>query len=311
MVAKERLLVIGSGGIAGLYGALLHRAGWQVDMVARSDHDAIRANGLTVSSILGDLSFRPHQVFASVAEAGQADWLLLAVKMLDGIDLPSLVAPAVGKHTRLCLIANGLDVEAPLAAAFPDKPLVSGVAFVCTSRVAPGQIEHTAFGKLLLGSFPNGTDEPCRTLAAAFQQAGIKAGTTSNISCERWKKSIWNASFNPLSVLANGADTGQMLGTPEAEQLVRALMAEVIATAKAEGYPLDDSLIDINLDNTRAMPPYLTSMALDYLDGRPIELDAILGRVVHAADRHQLAVPHLRSIYQILRIRQSHTGETP
>ena len=303
MAAKQRILIIGSGGIAGLYGALLHKADWQVEMVARSDHDVIRRNGLKVDSVLGDLSFRPHQVHASVAEAGKADWALLAVKMLGGIDLPSLVAPAIGPATRLCLIANGLDVEAPLASAFPDTPLVSGVAFVCTSRTAPGHIEHTAFGKLLLGSFPKGVDANCQTFADAFQSAGIKAVTTPDITVERWKKSIWNASFNPLSVLTNAADTGRLLGSPGAEQLVRALMAEVIETARAEGYHLPGQLIETNLDNTRAMPPYLTSMALDYVKGNPIELDAIVGRIVHYADRHGLAIPHLRTVYETLRMR--------
>src|SRR3546814_9112068 len=46
-----------------------------------------------------------------------------------------------------------------------------------------------------------------------FARTGIKAAVSDNITLERWKKSLWNASFNPLSVLANGADTGRLLGT--------------------------------------------------------------------------------------------------
>lgn len=306
--AKERILVIGSGGIACLYGALLHKAGWQVEMVARSDHEVIRTHGIHIDSVLGDLSFRPARVYASVAEAGAADWILLCVKMLDGIDLPALVAPAMGAHTRLCLIANGIEVEAPLAAAFPHNPLISGVAFVCTSRVAPGRIEHTAFGRLLLGSYPDGASDDCQQLAAAFASTGIKAGVSNNITLERWKKSLWNASFNPLSVLTNGADTGVLLGTPQAEQLARSIMAEVIEVAATQGHELPASLIESNLDNTRAMPPYLTSMALDYLANRPIELDALVGRIVHHADAQALAIPHLRTVYELLRLRQPHGG---
>lgn len=302
---KERILIIGSGGIAGLYGALLHRAGWQVEMVARSDCERIRRDGIRVDSVLGDLSFRPAKVYASVTEAGHADWVLLAVKMLDTIDLVELVRPAVTSNTRLCLIANGLDVEAPLAAAFAHNPLISCVAFVCSSRIAPAHIEHTAFGRLLLGSFPAGVDAHCQKLADAFVRSGIKAATSANITLERWKKSLWNASFNPLSVLANGADTGKLLGTSEAEQLVRAIMAEVIDVAAAEGFELPQQLIEANLDNTRAMPPYLTSMALDYVNGRAIELDVIVGRIVHYADRHDLAIPHLRTVYETLRLRDN------
>src|SRR3546814_19925494 len=82
-------------------------------MVARSDHEMIRTHGIRIDSVLGELSFKPHKVYASVAEAGSCDWVLLAVKMLDDIHLVDLVRPAVGAATRLCLIAHGLDVETP------------------------------------------------------------------------------------------------------------------------------------------------------------------------------------------------------
>jgi 2-dehydropantoate 2-reductase len=307
---QQRILVIGSGGIAGLYGGLLHKAGWQVDMVARSDHEVVRERGLKVDSVLGDLSFKPEKVYADIREAGTADWLMLAVKMLPEIDLAALIKPVVGPQTRILLIANGLDVEAPLANAFPDNNLISGVAFVCSSRTAPGHIKHTSAGRLLVGNYPSGTNTHCQLLADAFSGAGIKAGTSTNIPADRWKKSIWNASFNPLSVLANGADTDRLLGTPQAEALVRAIMTEVIQVANAEGHDLPDSLIEANLASTRAMPPYLTSMAQDYVNGHPIELDAIVGRLIGYANKHGLAIPHLRTVYEILRIRMGSESES-
>lgn len=309
----NRILVIGSGGIAGFYSALLHKAGWQIDLVARSDHAVIRERGFTVHSTLGDLSFNPDRVFASTAEAGKADQVLIAVKMLPDLDLPALLKPVVGEHTTIAMIANGLDVEASVVEAFPHNPLTSCVAFVGTSRVAPGMIKHVTFGKLLLSSFGNNISNSVsnsantltQRLTDSFGQAGILAKTCPDITLERWKKSVWNASFNPLSVVTNGATTEQMLGTPAAEALVRALMTEVIQVAAADGHELTPELIDINIDNTRKMPPYHTSMALDYLDGRAIELDAIVGQVVKTADKHNLVIPHLRTLYEVLCIRQT------
>lgn len=299
MVAEKRVLVIGSGGIAGFYGALLHQAGWCVEMVARSDHAVIRENGLQVNSLLGDLSFQPEKVYANVADAEAADLIIVAVKMLPQTDIAALVKPVITASTTLCLIANGLDVEQPLRAAFPANPLISCVAFVGTSRVAPGCIEHVTNGSLILGNVINSAST-CQQLAEDLAASGITTKVTDNIARERWKKSIWNASFNPLSVITKGADTGRMLGSPEGEALVAALMTEVVETANAEGHHLPLSLVEKNLATTRAMPPYQTSMALDYLHGRPIELDAILGRVIAAADRHQLAMPHLRTLHTAL-----------
>lgn len=301
---SQRVLVIGSGGIGSLYAALLHKAGWQVDMVARTDHAVLRQHGLKIDSVLGDLSFKPAHVYANVEEAGPADWILLAVKILSETDLAALVAPAMTFSTTLCLIANGLDIETPLAQAFPNNTLLSCVAFVGTTRIKAGEIKHSAYGNLIVGNFLSDELESCQLLADSLNTTGIKVSISQDIQLERWKKSIWNASFNPLSVLTNGADTGRLLGTAEAEALVRELMAEVIATATASGYPLPQDLIEKNIATTRAMPAYQTSMAVDYLNGQAIELESLLGSVVRYARKHAVPTPHLDTLYQALKIRQ-------
>jgi 2-dehydropantoate 2-reductase len=47
------------------------------------------------------------------------------------------------------------------------------------------------------------------------------------------------------------------------------------------------------------MPAYKTSMALDYENGRPMELEAILGNTVRAAGKLGVATPNLDAIYAL------------
>lgn len=304
MARQKRVLIIGSGGIAGFYGALLHRAGWLVDMVARSDYEVIRRHGLTVNALAGDWSFSPHTVVPTLAQADVADAVLVGVKVLDDTRLADLIRPVVAVGTHIILIANGLDVEASITADFPDHPLTSCVAYVGVNRTAPGVIEQVIPDLLLLGCVPNGVDAYSTQLARELTQAGAtSARTNANIITERWKKSLWNASFNPLSVLANGADTGRLLATDGAENLVRAVMADILEVANAQGHALNENLIDQNIEFTRSRPPYLTSMGQDFIHNRAIELDAIVGRIVARADHHALAIPYLRTVYETLRIR--------
>lgn len=303
---SDNVLVIGSGGIGSFYGALLHKAGWQVDMVARSDHSIIQQQGVTIDSVMGDLSFTPNHTYAKIAAAGVADWLLVSIKILPNTDLARLLAPVIGPNTKICLIANGLDIEIPLANAFPTNTLISCVAFVGATRLNAGHVKHNAYGDMIISNYFQENDEHCQRFAETLNSTGINVQVCPDINIERWKKSIWNASFNPLSVATNGADTGKMLATPESEHLVRQLMAEVIATARAQGYDLPDDLIDKNIATTRKMPPYLTSMAQDYLNGNHIELDALVGSVVQYAKRHNVSVPHLNTLYQTLKLRYSY-----
>ena len=303
---KPDILVIGAGAIGSFYGAILKRAGCTVSVVLRSDYDAVKADCFRFTSPLGELSWTPDQVYQPGDTPGRLpDYVLLCVKVLPGVDRAELVRPWMGEQTGLVLIENGLDIERELADAFPRNPLVSCLAFIAVSRTGPGTVNHQAYGQLVMVNFPTGFDHHCAQLAGLFREGGIDINETDAVVGERWRKCVWNTPFNPLSVLANGADTLAMLDAPGGEGLIRTLMEEVIAVAQADGYPMPDGIIEKNLSGTRAMGAYKNSMALDYLNDRPIELDAILGNVVAIADRLNVPVPHLRTVLVALRMRQA------
>jgi 2-dehydropantoate 2-reductase len=44
------------------------------------------------------------------------------------------------------------------------------------------------------------------------------------------------------------------------------------------------------------MPPYKTSMFLDYENGHPMETEALLGNALRAAHRSGITTPYLESV---------------
>ncbi|KAF0806225.1 2-dehydropantoate 2-reductase [Alcanivorax xiamenensis] len=305
MSQQPHVLIIGAGAIGSFYGAILKRAGCTVSAVVRSEYEAIRDGGFQFESPLGDISWRPDHLYRDGDQAdSKPDYVILATKVLPNSDRAALIRPWLGEGTGIVLIQNGLDIERELAEAFPNNPIISCLAFIAVSRVAPGQIKHNAYGRLVMGRFPEGIDEHCSRLRDLFVEGGIDIKLTEQVVGERWLKCVWNTPFNPLSVLANGADTYTILDTPGGEQLIRDLMAEVMAVAEADGHPLPPHLPDSNIAGTRKMPAYKNSMALDYLNDRPIELDAILGNVVAIAHRLNVPVPRLETVLVTLRMRQ-------
>ena len=78
------------------------------------------------------------------------------------------------------------------------------------------------------------------------------------------------------------------------------LMKEVCAVAKSRGIHLPDDIIQKNLEYTREFPAYKTSMLLDFENKRPLEVEAIVGKVVRIAREENIAVPHLESVYALL-----------
>jgi len=302
---QSRILIIGAGAIGSFYGAALQAGGADVAVVCRSDHDVIHASGYEIESkSLGNRNFRPSQVLRDVTDyqGDQPDYLIVSVKVVEGTDRAGLIRDAVGPKTVIVLIENGVEIESEIAEAYPRNALISALAFVQVARIAPGKVRHYAFGDLSFGNYPAGLSERTRMLAALLEAGGIKCSLTEDVVTARWQKCLWNAVFNPISVLGGVLDTGHILGTEEGELFVRRAMQEICAVAAATGHPLRAEVIDQFIEGTRKAPPYKTSMALDYENGRPMETEVILGNAVRAGRREGVAIPSLESLYGLMKM---------
>lgn len=299
-VSSLRILIVGAGAVGGFYGAALARAGADVSMVVRSDFAVVCADGFKITSpLLGDLTFRPSQVLNSIDQiTGYPDVIFICTKTTS--DLVESIRPAVGPSTTVVVLQNGIGIESPFQEAFPNTLIVGGLAFVCINREGPGIIRHLDYGRLVLGAYPTGSSPIVEQLVALFQDAGIPAKSSQLIETERWKKLVWNAPFNPLSAILNQT-TDQLLAVPEVAALCRKIMTEVVAVANAAGCSLSADLIERNIEDTRKMAPYKTSMLLDVENGRPVERVSILENCIAIANRYGVDVPHLVSVNAILK----------
>jgi 2-dehydropantoate 2-reductase len=298
------ILIVGAGAVGALFGSALARQGAQVSVVCRSDFDVVQREGYDiVSPLLGNHRFRPHQVLRDAADCpAPPDFLILTVKVLASVDRVALIRPAVGPRTVIVLIENGIDIEPEIAAAFPENELLSGLALVGVGRTAPGKVEHQMMGQLNLGRYPAGPSAAADQLASMLNAGGIGCKVTEDVVTARWQKAVWNATFNPISITGGMLDTAVMLGTPESMAFIRRAMEEVCAVAAAAGHPMPPKLIAQLISGTKAIPPYHTSMALDYKYGRPMEIEAILGNTVRVARQHGVDTPVLETLYALTKM---------
>jgi 2-dehydropantoate 2-reductase len=300
-----KILVVGTGAIGGFYSAKLAQAGAQVSVVCRSDYDVIKAQGIQVTSVWGDFHFAPARVLRSVEDYPDiADYILVGLKVLPEVDPVAMIRAAVRPQTAIFLLQNGIDIELPVAQAFPDNEVISGLAFICVSRTAPGQVHHQDFGRLAIGCYPSGYSVKAQQLGGLFESVGVPCLVTPEVVTARWQKLVWNAPFNPISVLGGGVDTESILVCPPSAQLARQVMSEVCLLARSSGHELAADIIDRNLTDTLRMKPYKTSMLLDFEAGRPMEVEAILGNAVRIAQRLGISVPYLESLYGLLALVQ-------
>lgn len=305
--APARVLILGAGAIGAFYGGVLARAGCEVSVVARSDYDAIAAGGLRIESRLGDLSFRPAQLLRAGADyRGAADYVLVALKLVPGVDRVALLAPVLAPASTIVLVQNGIGIEDEVAAAFPGRELLSGVAYAAVSREAPGRVRHhSQYTRLVLGRYPPGASPAGERLLELLKRGGTSCAWTEDIVGARWQKCAWNTVFNPVSALGGGLGTKDILSGEDPIAFVRAAITEVCAIAAADGHALAPDTADRQIEGTLRMPNYVSSMGQDWLAGRPMETEALLGNAVRIGRRLGVAAPRLETLYALLRMTEA------
>jgi 2-dehydropantoate 2-reductase len=145
-----------------------------------------------------------------------------------------------------------------------------------------------------------GTTSPLLMLAEHFKTAGILVRTENDLTAARWKKLVWNIPFNGLSVVLN-ATTDQLMKNGPSRDLIMNIMEEVVMGAASCGHPISPEYAAEMLEYTDSMPPYKTSMKIDYDEKRPLEIESIFGNPVRAIYQAHDRSPHIEMLYEQLR----------
>ena len=313
-----KIVVVGCGAVGSFYGAKLCRAREEVHFLLRSDFEHVRRKGVFIRSPEGDFHVNP-KCAQTPEQIGIADLVLIALKSTANSEFRRLLPPLVGAGTAVLTLQNGLGNEECLAAQFPPERIIGGLCFVCLNRVEPGVIHHIDHGRVVIGEFQRWPEPRTHDVASMFRNAGIPCKVTENLGAAHWEKLVWNIPFNGLGVASCAgleairsesfkADasagkclmTDQLLGNPEWEKLVRELMLEVIASARALGYPLDEGLIEVNLNRTRTMGPYKASTLVDFEKGQKLELEALFLEPLRLAREAGVDTPRLKALCAVL-----------
>ena len=287
------IAIVGAGAVGLYYGARLAAAGEDVRFLLRSDYDAVKADGIRIESVAGDLHLSEVQAFRTPEEIGPVDLVVIAWKATSNHLLAEVLPPLLHSGTQVLTLQNGLGNCERIAEITGPERVLGAMCFVCLNRLASGFVSHTAGGRITIGEFAAGAEGRAAEIARRFTAAKVPAEAMASLPEAQWKKLVWNVPFNGLAIAEGGVTTDVLLADPAIEAEIRALMGEVIAAARAQGLALDDSLIDFNVERTRPMGPYRPSSMIDYVEGREVEFDAIWGGPLRRARAAGLEVPHL------------------
>ena len=197
----------------------------------------------------------------------------------------------LGPATAILTLQNGWGNADRIAAIAGKARVMAGLTYHAGTLVGPGRVKHPGGGMTHMGEL-DGTASPRLAAAvAAFRQAGIETTPSPHILEEVWKKLALNVCTLPTAALLR-FPAHELNQHEEMRALMRGLLAEVAAVAKAGGIRLDEaerwqaitSLLDRAV-GARA------SMLQDVEANRQTEIDVINGAIVEAGKRHSVVTP--------------------
>ncbi|WP_342364320.1 2-dehydropantoate 2-reductase [Terrarubrum flagellatum] len=295
-----KIAIVGPGAVASVLAWHLARAGLGPSLVARpATAAAIMREGLTVVGPNAGQSV-PIAVTDDAASLGVQDIVFVGFKAHDWPDGLSAVTPLIGPDTLIVPMLNGVpwwffqgfggawqgrdlasvDPDRKLRAAIPMSQVIGCVVYIAAERETSARVRWNGRKRLVLGEpleSPANSDR-VNALVKLLKSADFDGEAATDIRHALWQKLLGNVTYNPLSVVAN-ATMDRMAEHPPLARLLRLMMEEAVAVAKAVGIPGTFDLEE-RLKLSPLMKGVKTSMLQDFEAGRALELGAIVNAVV-------------------------------
>ena len=297
-----RILIYGAGGVGAFFGALLARAGCDVHFVARGAHlEALRSRGLRIRShLLGDVEVPRVSVYSSAAESGRADLVLVCVKTHQTESILDDLALAVGDDTVLIALQNGVESDEQLAARFGGSRVLPAAVYVGATIDEPGVVNHAAPARISIGARHGFDEQRLAAIHDTLASTGQVVQVSPDIQRERWRKLMWNASFNTVSAVTLRTPA-ELLALPETRALIVDIMSEVAEVARAHGIDLLRADIDEHIAWTERASGMKTSTMVDRERGRTMEADALIGVIVRKGREAGIQTPASQTMYALMK----------
>lgn len=301
-----RILVVGAGATGGFYGGRLHQAGRDVTFLARGARaQALRSGGLRIVSPQGDATL-PVRAVTARELTGPHDLVLLTVKAYSLEQAIEDFAPAVGAGTLILPILNGMRHLDVLSARFGADRVLGGVSQVATQLDEQGRVvQFNALQKLVYGrrrGQPAPDDARLAAVHAALDCGGFDARLAPGIEQEMWDKWVFLATLGAATCLLGGS-IGDIASVAGGAEVTSGLLDECCAVARTSGFPPAPSFVE---ESRRALTlpgsSQVSSMYRDMAGGREVEVDQILGDLLHRAAALDMRLPLVEAACVRLRV---------
>ncbi|MCC1492065.1 2-dehydropantoate 2-reductase [Cognatishimia sp. F0-27] len=322
-----KICVFGAGAIGGYMGVKLAQAGADVSLVARGPHlAAMKDKGLTLLEEGGAETNVSVTASDDPSDLGEQDYVIVTLKAHSVPGVVDRMRPLIGENTTIVSGVNGVpwwyfhkiggELEGTRLETVdpgnkqwdgfgPDRVL-GCVVYPAAEVIEPGVIKHIEGNRFSLGEPDGSKSDRAMALSKALAAAGLKAPVRPRLRDEIWVKLWGNLSFNPISALTH-ATLDVLCTDPGTRAVAKGMMLEAQQIAEALGvkFPID---VEKRIDGGAAVGAHRTSMLQDLDQGRPMEIDALVGSVQELGRVTGIPTPTIDTVLALVALRGKVAG---
>ena len=299
-IAGEELkyLILGAGALGGYFGGMLIKGGADVTFLVRPARAAqLKRDGLIVKTQDGNEFRTPVEIVQQGQLDGTYDVILLSCKAYDLDGAMDAIAPAMGEHSVILPVLNGVRHIEVLKDRFGVERVLGGLTVINAALMPDGSIQQSQvrINLTAIGELDGRLSSRCTAVKAALEAGGIPLQVSDNILVMMWEKFFGFTCSATIASLSRSR-AGVIAQAAGGTFFVSAVIDECTRVVTALGYPplpAFNSAGQISALFSQTNSAYGPSMLIDMEDGRPTEGEHTIGDLAERAAQAGINAPLL------------------
>lgn len=305
MAKDKKVAVVGVGGVGGYLAGMLGTVCTHLTLAARGKRkESLEEKGLVLhSDYHGERNIRPEKV-VPVAEMEMQDYIFVCVKNYSLEEVCREMKPAVGEHTVIIPVMNGVNPGERARKSMDKGTVVDALIYIVAFANADYSITQQGdFARLCIG-IQNADEEEkqkVKEVSALLREADIDHEAVEEIQVEIWRKYILNCAYNVETAYYDNT-IGQLRSDPVKAAEYEGLVAEACQVAHRKNIAITQEHVDAILRRfyEELAEDSTSSLQRDVRAGKKGEVETFGGYIVREAEKEGIEVPISRRMYEKL-----------
>jgi 2-dehydropantoate 2-reductase len=300
----QSFAVIGAGPVGCIVAAFLAKGGYEVtlcDVVPDLLKPALDP-GIIIEGA-EDIRQKVAKTCTTIDELAEHDPDVIFITVKANA-LPLIASAIEGfYHDGMYIVSwqNGIDTELELAKILGKGPVMRAVVNYGCGLVGPAHV-HIPFHHPphYIQELDSTSSQEAIVIAEALGKCGLDTDHTDQIISMVWRKTVMNASMNPVCAMT-GLTMSRAMNDPIVYQIVDALVKECLKVSRANEINLGWDYYSQAMEYMRNAGDHKPSMLMDIEAHRRTEIDFMNGKFVEYGKRAGIETPFNQTLWALVK----------